>query len=190
MGGPAGPRRGFDLETEVTITLEEVASGVDKTLEFERNDFCQTCGGSGAKPGTQPQRCPTCGGRGQVQQAVQSFFGTSVRITTCPQCHGSGQKITEACTTCQGTGRQRKKRIVAVHVPPGIHDGQAVRLRGEGEPGQNGAMRGDLHCYIAVKGHPLLSRDGNDLICQVPISFTQAALGRRCRCPRFRGRRR
>ncbi len=186
-GGHAGPRRGFDLETEVVLTLEEVAVGVDKTLEFEREDFCDHCGGSGSAPGTEPVRCPTCGGRGQVQQAVQSFFGASVRIMACPQCHGSGRRIVEPCPRCHGTGRQRKKRMVTVHVPPGVHEGQAVRLRGEGEPGQNGATRGDLHCYVAVKPHPLLTRDGNDLVCQVPISYTQAALGAQVQVPTLSG---
>ena len=186
-GAAAGPRRGFDLETEVVLSLEEVATGVDKTLEFERNDYCDHCGGGGAKPGTDPQRCATCAGRGQVQQAVQSFFGTSVRIIVCPQCQGRGMRILEPCPRCGGSGRQRKKRIVTVHVPPGVHEGQAVRLRGEGEPGQNGATRGDLHCYVAVKPHPLLARDGNDLICQVPVNFTQAALGAQVQVPTLSG---
>ena len=190
MGGGrsgGGPRRGFDLETEVVMSLEEVATGVDKTLEFERNDYCDHCSGGGSAPGSEPQRCPTCGGRGQVQQAVQSFFGTSVRITACPQCRGRGKMIVQPCPRCQGSGRQRKKRIVTIHVPPGVHEGQAVRLRGEGEPGEHGATRGDLHCYVSLRPHPLLMRDGNDLVCQVPISFTQAVLGAQVQVPTLSG---
>ena len=186
-GGRRGRHRGYDLETEVMLSLEEVAIGVDKTLEFERKDFCDHCSGSGAKPGTEPQRCPTCGGQGQVQQAVQGFFGASVRIVACPQCHGRGTRIDTPCPRCKGTGRRRKKRSLSVHVPAGVHDGQAVRLRGEGEPGDNGAVKGDLHCYVRVKSHPFLSRDGNDLVCQVPIGFGQAALGAQVEVPTLDG---
>ncbi|NQU76391.1 MAG: molecular chaperone DnaJ [Planctomycetes bacterium] len=182
-----GPRRGYDLEAEVTLSLEELATGVDKTLEFERNDYCKHCSGSGAKPGTQPKPCPTCGGHGQVQQAMQGFFGTGVRITPCPVCHGRGNRIETKCPKCNGTGRQRTNRVLTVHVPAGVHEGQAVRLRGEGEPGDNGAERGDLHCYVRVRQHPLLGRDGNNLICQVPISYTQAALGGQVDVPTLSG---
>lgn len=182
-----GRQRGYDLETEVVLTLEEVAVGVDKTLEFERNDFCDPCAGSGSKPGTEPQPCRTCNGRGQVQQAMQGIFGTSVRIIACPECRGRGSRIETPCPQCGGTGRLRKKRTLSVHVPAGVHEGQAVRLRGEGEPGSNGAVRGDLHCYVRVDGHPLLARDGNNLICQVPISYTQAALGATVDVPTLKG---
>jgi len=178
--------RGYDLETTVVLSLEEVATGVDKSLEFERNDFCDTCSGSGAEPGTAPKSCKTCGGRGQVQQAMQGFFGTSVRIVPCPDCHGRGTHIETPCPQCKGAGRRRKKRILSVHIPPGVHDGQAIRLRGEGEPGRGGS-RGDLHCYVRIKEHPLLARQGNDLICQVPITFSQAALGGQVEVPTLNG---
>lgn len=187
FGRRGGPRRGYDLETEVEVTLEEVAAGAEKTLEFERDDYCDHCAGSGAKPGTQPKRCPTCAGRGQVQQAMQSLFGTSVRIVPCPHCQGRGTRIEDPCPRCHGTGRQRKHRVLTVRVPPGIHDGQAVRLRGEGEPGDAAAPRGDLHCYVRVRPHPLLARNGNDLICEVPISFAQAALGGQVQVPTLAG---
>lgn len=185
--GQQQQQRGYDLEAEVVLTLEEVAIGVDKTLEFEREDYCEHCSGSGAKPGTEMRRCSACGGHGQVQQAMQSFFGTSVRIIQCPQCHGRGQKIETPCPQCRGTGRQRKKRVLTVRVPAGVHDGQAVRLKGEGEPGTNGAPRGDLHCYVRVKEHPLLARHGNDLVCQVPVGFAQAALGSKVEVPTLSG---
>lgn len=186
-GGAGGTPRGYDLETEVVLALNEVATGVDKTLEFEREDFCDHCGGSGAKPGTELKKCPACKGYGRVQQAVQSVFGMSVRVTDCTKCHGRGKLVESPCPQCRGTGRQRKKRMLTVHIPPGIHDGQAIRLRGEGEPGGNGAPRGDLHCYVRVQEHPLLFRKGNDLVCQVPISFWQAALGGQVEVPTLSG---
>ncbi len=182
-----GPRRGYDLETSVELTLVEVAAGADKTLEFERNDNCPECEGSGAAPGTKPKRCDACNGQGQVQQAVQSFFGTSVRVIECPQCGGRGEKVETPCPTCKGTGRTRQQRVLAVHIPPGVHEGQAVRLQGEGEPGALGGPRGDLHCYVRVQEHPLLSRNGNNLVCQVPISFTQASLGAEVDVPALTG---
>jgi len=180
-------RRGYDLETEVELTLEEVAAGADQTLEFERMDFCDACGGSGSKPGASPRRCPTCRGRGQVQQQVQSFFGVSVRITTCPDCRGKGVVVTDPCSHCRGTGRRPKRRVLTIHIPPGVQDGQVLRFRGEGEPGQDGTERGDLHCYVRVKPHPFLTRRGNDLVCQVPIGFSQAALGGKIKAPTLIG---
>jgi molecular chaperone DnaJ len=181
FGGGAGSRRraarGLDLETEVSLTLEEVADGVNRTLEFERMDFCDTCSGSGAKPGTEPTKCATCGGYGQVQQQMQGFFGVSVRIVACPTCQGKGVQIDTPCDDCRGTGQRRKKRVLTVSIPAGIRDGQVVRVRGEGEPGQGSTTRGDLHVYVRVEEHPLLHRRGDDLLCRVPITFSQAALG-------------
>ncbi|MGA2266346.1 MAG: molecular chaperone DnaJ [Phycisphaerae bacterium] len=173
----AGSDHGYDLETEVELTLEQVASGADRTLEFERMDFCDACGGSGSRPGTKPTRCTTCGGYGQVQQQMAGFFGVSIRVTTCPHCHGKGVMVTDPCEACRGSGRKKKKRVLSVHVPPGVHDGQVIRVRGEGEPSPSGAGRGDLHCYVRVRPHPFLVRQGDDLICRVPITFSQAALG-------------
>ncbi len=186
-GRQRAANRGMDLETEAELTLEQVATGVDQTLEFERMDLCEACGGSGAKKGTSPKRCESCGGYGQVQQRVQSFFGASVRVIHCPKCGGKGAIITDPCGKCRGTGRARKKRILTVHIPPGIHDGQVVRVRGEGEPSSEGTSRGDLHCYIRVRQHPLIARRGDDLICQVPIAFTTAALGGKIEVPTLAG---
>ena len=186
-GRQRGPQRGYDLETSVVLSLEDVAVGVSRTLEFDRNDYCGHCSGGGSEPGSEPQRCTTCAGQGKVQQAVQSFFGSSVRIIVCPQCKGRGSLITNPCSKCKGTGRQKKRRVLTIQIPAGVHEGQAVRLRGEGEPGQNGAARGDLHCYVRIKEHPLLQRDGNDLICQVPIGFSQAALGGKIEVPTLTG---
>ena len=178
---------GLDLETQIELTLQQVATGVDETLEFERMDLCDTCGGTGARAGTRPAKCGTCGGYGQVHQQVQSFFGMSVRVTVCPDCRGAGAVVTDPCGDCKGSGRRRKKRILTVHIPPGVRDGQVVRIRGEGEPGGAGAARGDLHCYVRVRPHPLLDRRGDDLVCRVPITFTQAALGAKIRVPTLAG---
>ena len=169
--------RGLDLETEVELTLEQVAAGMDQTLEFERIDLCDSCSGSGSRPGTKPQRCNACGGYGQVQQQMQGFFGLSVRIIACPQCHGKGTVVTDPCNQCDGTGRGKKKRILTVHIPPGVHDESIIRIRSEGEPSRQGTSRGDLHVYVRLRPHPLLTRRNDDLFCQVPITFTQAALG-------------
>jgi molecular chaperone DnaJ len=187
--GHRGAEAGMDLETEVELTLEQVATGVDQTLEFERMDMCDVCSGNGAKPGTSPVKCSTCGGYGQMQQQVQGFFGMSVRIIPCPRCHGKGQIVTDPCPTCKGSGRRRKKRVLSVHVPPGIHEGQVIRARGEGEPSANGTSRGDLHVYVRVAQHPLLGRRNDDVFCQAPISFTQAALGGKLAVPSLAGER-
>ncbi len=184
-GARGGPRRGYDLETEVELTLEEVATGADRTLEFERMDFCETCSGSGAKPGTTPEKCKTCGGHGQVETSGGGFFRM---VRTCPTCRGAGTIVTDPCSDCRGSGRTKKKRVLSVHIPLGIHDGQVVRMRNEGEPGEKGSVRGDLRCYVSVKPHPFLTRHGNDLLCQVPITFTQAALGATVEAPTLAGR--
>ena len=180
--------RGLDLETQIELSLEQVATGIDQTLEFERMDLCDTCRGSGSKPGSPPTKCDTCGGYGRIQQQVQGFFGVSVRIVPCPACKGEGRMIVDPCDDCDGSGRVRKKRILTVHVPAGVPDGQLVRVRGEGEPSSAGTSRGDLHCYVRVKPHPLLTRRGDDLICQVPISFSVAAMGGRTEVPTLAGR--
>lgn len=194
LGGAAGRRaggqrqrghRGFDLETQVELSLAEVASGCEKTIEFEKQDICDACHGSGAKAGTQPTSCPQCGGQGRVAQ--QGFGGMFRMVTTCPNCRGRGSVIREHCRSCSGSGRQMRKRVVTVKIPPGVHEGQAVRIAGEGEPGDQGAPPGDLHCYITVKPHSMFSRHNNDLVCQVPVSFTQAALGGAIEVPTLKG---
>ena len=185
MGGRGRSPRGFDLETQVELTLNEVATGTEKTIEFEKQDHCESCKGSGAKPGSQPLVCPQCGGQGRIAQ--QGFGGMFRMVTTCPNCRGRGSVVREHCPSCGGTGRQLRKRVVTVRIPAGVHDGQAVRIQGEGEPGEHGAPAGDLHCYIAVKPHPIFSRHNNDLVCQFSISFTQAALGAAVEVPTLKG---
>lgn len=179
-------QRGFDLETQVELTLEEVATGTDKTIEFERQDACEICHGSGAKAGTSPIVCPQCGGQGRVAQ--QGFGGMFRMVTTCPNCRGRGSVIREHCHSCGGTGRQLHRRVVKIHVPAGVHEGQAVRLAGEGETGEENGPPGDLHCYVALRQHAFFNRHNNDLVCQVPISFTQAALGGKVVVPTLSGK--
>ena len=184
-GRRGGPVRGYDLETGVELTLDEVAHGTEKTIEFTRQDRCPECGGSGAAPGTQPARCPLCGGSGQVAKGG-GFFQM---VSTCPQCQGSGQIVKTPCPTCRGSGRVPKKRAVTIKVPPGVHEGQGIRVAGEGEPGRDGGPNGDLYVYVRVRPHEFLERDGNDLIAVVPISFTQAALGATIDVPSLDGTR-
>ncbi len=186
-GGRRGGRaeRGYDLETQVELTLEEVATGVERQIEFTRQDHCPTCAGSGAKPGTKPAACVACGGAGQV---AQSGFGGMFRmVTTCPNCRGQGTVIKDKCPDCQGSGRKPKNRVLQVKIPAGIHDGQAIRVAGEGEPGAAGGTRGDLHVVVAVADHELFERDGDHLLLKLPISFTEAALGATVQAPALIG---
>jgi molecular chaperone DnaJ len=177
--------RGYDLETRIELTLQEVAVGADKQIDFERQDRCEHCAGSGAKPGTAPVVCLQCGGQGRVAQ--QGFGGMFRMVVACPNCRGRGTVLRDHCPSCGGTGRQLRKRTVVVKIPAGVHDGQAVRVTGEGEAGENGSAAGDLHVYIGVKEHPVFSRHNNDLVCQVPISFSEAALGARIEVPTLKG---
>jgi len=191
MGGMGGRRahssRGEDLQVEIELTLEQVADGIEEPLEFTRNDLCGECSGSGARRGSKPVRCETCNGYGQVQQQESGFFGMSVRVIPCPRCSGRGATVADPCPACRGSGRAPKKRILTIQVPAGVSDGQVIRMRGEGGPGPDGTARGDLHCYVRVKPHPLLVRNGNDLVCQVPIAFSQAALGGIIQAPTLKG---
>ena len=183
--GRARASRGYDLETRIELTLQEVSGGTEKQIDFERHDRCEHCAGTGAKPGTAPVVCLQCGGQGRVAQ--QGFGGMFRMVVACPNCRGRGTVVRDHCPNCGGTGRQLRKRTVVVKVPAGVHDGQAVRVTGEGEAGENGAGAGDLHVYIAVKEHPIFSRHNNDLVCQVPISFSEAALGARIEVPTLKG---
>lgn len=176
MGGSSrrnGPVQGNDLQHRISITFEEAAFGCDKSFDFFRSENCDTCGGTGAKPGTQPQTCPTCHGSGQVRAGN----GFMVTVRTCPTCRGEGKIIKDKCQNCNGTGHVRRKRNLTVHIPAGVQDGTNMVKRGEGEPGMRGGPAGDLYIAITVKPHKLFTRDGNDLLLEMPISITQAALG-------------
>jgi molecular chaperone DnaJ len=187
-GGRRARQGGADLRTDVVLTLAEVLRGAKRSIQFQRRDLCDTCEGSGAAPGTKRQSCGTCGGYGQVEQSsgLGAIFGRV--ITACPDCRGQGTKVVTPCKTCGGSGRGVKNREVVVEIPAGIHDGQAVRVRGEGEPSRDGGHRGDLHCYVRVEPHPFLERKDNDVVCRMPLSFTQAALGAKVEVPTLEGR--
>jgi molecular chaperone DnaJ len=178
-------QQGYDLESRVELSLKEVSSGVERTLEYKRQDYCENCQGSGAKPGSQPQTCRTCGGNGQVRQGGLGGFFQMVR--PCPTCSGQGKVIVEKCRKCRGTGRQIKQQTVTVKIPAGVHDGQAVRLNGEGEAGQHGAPRGDLYCYVRVKKHPFLLREDDRLLCELPVRFALSTLGGTVEVPTLEG---
>jgi molecular chaperone DnaJ len=187
-GGRRAAARGVDLQTELVLTLADIAKETERSIEFTRHDFCDHCAGKGAEPGTKIESCRSCGGYGQVERTSgMGFFSTRI-VAPCPDCRGNGTTFTKACRECKGSGRAPKRRVVNVKVPAGVQDGQAIRLRGEGEPGEYGSSRGDLHCYIRVETHPFLQRHGNDLLCEVPISFTQAALGAEIEVPTLDGR--
>lgn len=180
--------RGVDLQTEIVLNLADVAKDSEHSIDFTRNDFCDRCAGKGGEPGTKATACITCGGYGQVERTSgMSFFSTRI-VTDCPDCRGVGSKFSKPCKQCRGMGRAPKRRVVTVKIPAGVHDGQGVRLRGEGEPGNDGRSRGDLHCYVRIKPHPFLQRHDSDLLCQIPISFTQAALGTRVEVPTLTGK--
>ncbi len=188
-----GQARGYDLETEVTLDLKDVLNGCSRDVEFTRMDVCETCTGSGAKPGSDPETCGTCNGQGKVQQG--GLGGMFRMVVACPSCRGSGKIIKDKCASCHGRGRVGKKRKLSVKIPAGIHDGQAVRVQGEGEPpaqeqSPGGAgVRGDLHVVARVKHHEFFERDGDHLLMELPISFTQAALGADVDVPTLEGKR-
>ncbi len=188
-GGGRSRRRGADFQIEIGLTLAEVATGVERTLEFERLDYCETCSGSGAAPGSERRGCSTCGGYGQVEQQAGGFGALFGRmVTTCPTCQGQGTLIVTPCKRCKGRGLYPRGRVINVKIPAGIHHGQAIRVRGEGEPGAQGGPRGDVHCYVSIQQHPFFERHNNDLVCRMPISFTQAALGAKVEVPTLDGR--
>ncbi|MFB0986118.1 MAG: molecular chaperone DnaJ [Phycisphaerales bacterium] len=180
-GRRRGPTRGFDLETQIEISLEDVLEGTSRDVEFRRLDVCVKCEGSGAKPGTRPVKCPTCEGVGKVEQA--GLGGMFRMVVACPNCRGRGEVVTEHCNDCRGAGRISVKRNLDVKVPAGIRHGQVIRVQGEGEPPRpedqpdGSGLRGDLHVVVAVEEHEQFQRDENDLVTIAPVAFAQAALG-------------
>lgn len=172
-----GPMKGANIRKSVRITFEEAVSGCEKELEVVLKDPCSKCNGTGAKPGTSPETCPKCGGKGQVVYTQQSFFGTVQNVQTCPDCQGTGKIVREKCPDCQGTGYVASKKKIAVSIPAGIDNGQSVRIREKGEPGINGGPRGDLLVEVTVSRHPIFQRQDMHIFSTVPISFAQAALG-------------
>lgn len=172
-----GPMKGANVRKGVRITFEEAVFGCEKELEVILKEPCKTCNGTGAKPGTSPETCSKCGGKGQVVYTQQSFFGTVQNVQTCPDCHGSGKIIREKCSDCSGTGYISVKKKIKVSIPAGIDNGQSVRIRDKGEPGVNGGPRGDLLVEVTVSRHPIFQRQDVHIFSTAPITFAQAALG-------------
>ncbi len=172
-----GPAKGSNIRTSVRITFEEAVFGTEKEIELTVKEECKTCHGSGAKPGTTPQTCSKCGGKGQVVFTQQSFFGTVRNVQACPDCQGKGKVIKEKCTDCHGTGFVPMKKRFAVSIPAGIDNGQCKRLSGQGEPGVNGGPRGDVLVEVIVGRHPIFQRQETNIFSTVPVSFAVAALG-------------
>lgn len=172
-----GPMKGANLRTSVRVTFEEAVFGCEKEIELTIKEHCKTCNGSGAKPGTSPETCSKCGGKGQVVFTQQSFFGTVRNVQACPDCQGSGKIIREKCTDCRGTGYVPMRKRYAVDIPAGIDNGQCKRMPGLGEPGTNGGPRGDVLVEVIVGRHPIFQRQDYNIFSTVPMSFAVAALG-------------
>ena len=175
--GSSGPMKGANIRTSVRISFEEAVFGVDKELELTLKDECTACHGSGAKPGTSPETCQKCGGKGQVVFTQQSFFGTVRNVQTCPDCNGTGKVIKDKCPDCHGSGYIASKKKIQVSIPAGIDNGQSVRIRDMGEPGSNGGPRGDLLVEVIVGRHPIFQRQDYNIYSTVAMSFAVAALG-------------
>ncbi|HTR45950.1 MAG TPA: molecular chaperone DnaJ [Verrucomicrobiae bacterium] len=183
--GGRGPRgqRGADLRYDMSLTFEEAATGVASKITISRHENCETCKGTGAKPGSGMVTCRNCGGRGQMVYQ-QGFFSIT---RTCPACQGAGQVVREVCVSCRGQGRLERERTLEVGIPAGVDSGTRLRMAGQGEPGTNGGPSGDLYIFLEVKEHPFFERRGSDLYCTIPVSFSQAALGATIQIPTLQG---
>ncbi|MBW2519761.1 MAG: molecular chaperone DnaJ [Deltaproteobacteria bacterium] len=179
-----GGRRGDDLRYNLSIAFEEAAFGLETKIQLPRHQHCETCHGSGAKPGTSPVSCPSCSGTGQVR-FQQGFFSLT---RPCPDCQGEGKKVVDPCSNCHGTGLVRSKKNISLKIPAGIETGNRLKLTGEGEPGSQGGPPGDLYVVISVKDHPIFQREGNNVLCELPVSITQAALGCELEVPTLEGK--
>ncbi|NLN54115.1 MAG: molecular chaperone DnaJ [Firmicutes bacterium] len=184
----AGPQRGNDLRYDLEITLEQAALGLETTINVPRAESCDSCGGSGAKPGTKPETCSHCHGTGQQQVARNTAFGRFVSVQTCQACGGTGSVIKERCPDCHGSGRVQRERKIEIKIPPGVETGSRLRVANEGEAGLRGGPPGDLYIVVHVRPHKLFVRQGNDIIIEVPISFTQATLGTELEVPTLTGK--
>jgi molecular chaperone DnaJ len=182
------PRQGDNAGASVTVTFEEAAFGTDKEVEVQRIETCAKCSGSGCAEGSSPETCPTCGGSGTVRTTRQTMFGTMQQQSACSRCGGTGKIIKDACPTCKGKGRVRKNKKINVHIPAGIDIGQSIRVKGEGHAGTNGGGNGDLIVAVDILPHDIFERDGVNVLCEMPISFSQAALGAEIEVPTLDGK--
>lgn len=181
------PRRGADIASRVTLTFEEAAFGVEKDVEITRDETCETCQGSGAKPGTSAHTCPQCNGQGEVRQVHQTLLGSMVQVVTCPRCNGRGEVIETPCPTCNGRGLERKTVTKTVSIPAGVSPGVQIRLAGEGQPGTNGGPNGNFFLEIDVRKHDFFRRKGDDVLLDLDINITQAVLGDEIKVPTLNG---
>ncbi len=185
---PNAPRQGGDVAASVILSFEEAAKGCKKQVEVTLVEGCPECDGSGAKKGTSPKTCPHCGGSGQVRRQQRTPFGMMQTQAACDRCHGTGRIIENPCGMCSGSGRVTARRKVGVNIPAGIDDGQTIVIRGRGNAGQNGGPAGDLQVRVSVRPHPLFERRGNDILCDLPLTFVQATLGAEVQVPTLDGK--
>lgn len=175
---PNAPKRGSDIQYDVTISFEEAVFGCKKTIEVVRHETCPECKGTGGKPGTEPKTCTNCNGTGEVRETVNSLFGRTVRVGVCPKCNGAGKIYDAYCPKCNGAKTVKSRKKINITIPAGIDNGQAIPLRGQGNAGENGGPSGDLYVVVNIKRHEVFERENYDLFCTVPVSFVDAALGR------------
>jgi molecular chaperone DnaJ len=185
---PNAPRQGSDLQYTMTLSFEEAVFGKEVDVEIPREETCDTCHGSGAKPGTKPETCKHCQGSGQLNVEQNTPFGRIVNRRVCNHCNGTGKEIKNKCHTCSGTGKVKKRRKINVKIPAGVDDGQQLRVSGQGEPGVNGGPAGDLYVVFQVRTHEFFERDGDDIYCEMPITFVQASLGDEIEVPTIQGK--
>ena len=186
-GHQRAAQRGGDIRQAVVLAFEEAVFGADHEVEVSRTERCQLCHGSGSEPGTTPSTCTTCNGMGQVRRSQRSVFGQFSQVTTCPSCRGKGSIVRNPCRTCHGAGNEHRSRKIVVNVPAGVEDGMQIRLTGEGDAGVNGGPPGNMYIQVSVKEHKLFRRKGNDIIYELPLNFTQAALGDSVEIPTLNG---
>jgi molecular chaperone DnaJ len=190
FGGAArrtGPQQGADLSYHLAITFEEAVFGTEKELEIVRTEVCSVCKGSRSEPGSQPAKCPTCNGTGEVRRTQRSIFGQFINVTACSRCHGEGRIITKPCSHCNGQGRERFVRKIAVKIPPGVDEGTQIRLSGEGDAGKQSGPPGNLYVSLSVQKHKFFQREGDNILYELPINFAQAALGDEIQIPTVDG---
>ncbi|MBO0993993.1 molecular chaperone DnaJ [Bacillus sp. SD088] len=185
---PNAPRQGADLQYTMTLSFEEAVFGKETEIEIPREETCETCHGSGAKPGTSPEKCTHCNGTGQLNVEQNTPFGRIVNRRVCQYCQGTGEIIKDKCTTCGGDGKVKKRKKINIKIPKGIDEGQQMRVAGEGEPGTKGGPAGDLYVVFHVKNHEFFERDGDDIYCEMPITYAQAALGDEIEVPTLYGK--
>ena len=186
-GPRRSPRRGADLRYDLSLSFEEAITGVDKEVQVTRHEVCPACRGTGAEPGTSPNRCATCNGSGEVRQVRQTFLGSMVNVSNCPTCQGKGEVIATPCHTCRGRTQVRQTRSLTVTVPPGVDNGTQIRLSGEGEPGLNGGPNGNLYVVLNITPHRYFRRQGDDIVLEMAINLTHAALGADIQVPTVNG---